>query len=58
MSNELETTTTTKTYEEDIKKYTKIDNLDEDPVVDSARFLVPIAQHFKHWNTLKPSAAL
>ena len=40
MSNELETTTTTKTYEEDIKKYTKIDNLDEDPVVDSARFFL------------------
>ena len=42
MSSELENTTitTTKTYDEDIKKYTKIDNLDEDPVVDSARFFL------------------
>jgi hypothetical protein len=42
MSNELENPNTpnTKTYEEDIKKYTKIDNLDEDPVVDSAKFFL------------------
>jgi hypothetical protein len=30
----------TQNYDEDIKKYTKIDNLDEDPVVDSARFFL------------------
>jgi hypothetical protein len=27
-------------YDEDMKKYTKIDNLDEDPVVDSGRFFL------------------
>lgn len=27
-------------YEEDMKKYTKIDNLDEDPVVDSGRYFL------------------
>jgi len=32
--------TTQTTYKEDIDKYTKIDNLDEDPVVDSGKFFL------------------
>ena len=27
-------------YEDDMKKYTKIDNLDEDPVVESGRYFL------------------
>ena len=35
-----DTTTDVGNYDDDMKKYTKIDNLDEDPIVDSGRFFL------------------
>ena len=40
MSDQNEQKTEMTSYEEDMKKYTKIDNLDEDPVVESGRFFL------------------
>lgn len=39
-SNTNDTTTDLGNYDDDMKKYTKIDNLDEDPIVDSGRFFL------------------
>lgn len=38
--NTTEETQKTNTYKDDMEKYTKIDNLDEDPVVDSGKFFL------------------
>ena len=40
MSDQNEQKLEMTSYEEDMKKYTKIDNLDEDPVVESGRFFL------------------
>jgi len=40
MSDQNEQKQDITSYEEDMKKYTKIDNLDEDPVVESGRFFL------------------
>lgn len=40
MSDQNEQKPEMTSYEEDMSKYTKIDNLDEDPVVDSGRFFL------------------
>jgi hypothetical protein len=42
MSDQNEQKTEVTSYEEDMKKYTKIDNLDEDPVVESGKFFLTI----------------
>ncbi len=39
-SETTETTPQVNDYDEDIKKYTKIDNLDEDPVVENSKFFL------------------
>ena len=38
--NNKDNTNNVDSYDEDMKKYTKIDNLDEDPVVDSGKFFL------------------
>lgn len=40
MSETQETSVNVDTYKDDMEKYTKIDNLDEDPVVESGRFFL------------------
>jgi hypothetical protein len=40
MSETQETSVNVDTYKDDMKKYTMIDNLDEDPVVESGRFFL------------------